>query len=186
MPQGHFKIFSCDHWCKSRLVKNLLVKNDKINNTQQSTFQNYRLENKLLQELRDELFIIISNTVQPKFSPFIKFIWEGQHQLEFVTNIIQKSTTVYHLHWYKAGIEFLIAASCHSLPHKNKLAAYWWQFLLGIINISGILSHKIRKYTTTNAIYFYWRSSFLCLRNVFKQYFDDWLVSFKLQDGNFF
>ena len=24
------------------------------------------------------------------------------------------------------------------------------------------------------------------LRNVFKQYFDDWLVSFKQQDGNFF
>ena len=27
-----------------------------------STFQNYRLENKLLQELGDEIFIIISNT----------------------------------------------------------------------------------------------------------------------------
>ena len=31
-----------------------------------STFQNYRLENELLQELCDEMFIIISSTVQSK------------------------------------------------------------------------------------------------------------------------
>ena len=68
-------------------------------------FQNYRLENKLLQELGDK---IISNTVQSKISPFIKFIWEDQHQLEFVATIVQKYTSVYHLHWYKTGIEFLI------------------------------------------------------------------------------
>ena len=43
------------------------------------TYQNYRLENKLLQELSDEMFIIISNTVQSKISPFIKFTWEEQH-----------------------------------------------------------------------------------------------------------
>ena len=48
------------------------------------TFQNYRLENKLLQQLGDEVFIIISNTFQSKISLFIKFIWEDQHQLEFV------------------------------------------------------------------------------------------------------
>ena len=35
-----------------------------------STFQNYRLENKLLQELADQMFKIISNTVQSKISPF--------------------------------------------------------------------------------------------------------------------
>ena len=29
-----------------------------------------------------------------------------------------------------------------------------WQFLLGIIKISGILSHKVSKYIITNAIYF--------------------------------
>ena len=62
------------------------------------TFQNYRLENKLLQELGPEIFVIISNTVQQKFSPLIKFIWEDQHQLEFVTIIAQKSATVYPLH----------------------------------------------------------------------------------------
>ena len=38
-------------------------------------FQNYRLENKLLQELDDEMFIIISNTVRSKICLFIKFIW---------------------------------------------------------------------------------------------------------------
>ena len=61
------------------------------------TFQNYILENKLLQELDDEMFIIISNTVQSRIYLFIKFIWEVQHQLEFVITILQKSTTVYHL-----------------------------------------------------------------------------------------
>ena len=43
------------------------------------------------------MFIIISNTVQSKISPFVKFIQWDQHQLEFVTIIVQKSTTVYHL-----------------------------------------------------------------------------------------
>ena len=62
------------------------------------TFQNYRLENKLLQQLGDEVFIIISNTFQSKISLFIKFIWEDQHQLEFVTTIVEKSTTTCHLH----------------------------------------------------------------------------------------
>ena len=33
-------------------------------------FQNYRLENKLLQDLRDEMFIIVSNGVQSKISSF--------------------------------------------------------------------------------------------------------------------
>ena len=50
-----------------------------------------------MQELGDEMFIIISNTVQSKISPFVKFIQWDQHQLEFVTIIVQKSTTVYHL-----------------------------------------------------------------------------------------
>ena len=63
--------------------------------------------------------IIISNTVRSKISPFIKFIWEEQHQLEFVTTIVQKCTAIYHLHQYKIGNEFLIAPSCHKLPHKN-------------------------------------------------------------------
>ena len=56
----------------------------------------------------------------------------------------------------------------------------------GMVNISGILSHKIPKYMITNAIYFDWRFTILWLRNVFKQYFDDWLVLFKQQDGNLF
>ena len=43
------------------------------------------------------MFIIISNTVQLKISPFVKIIWEDQHQLEFVTTIVQKFTTVYRL-----------------------------------------------------------------------------------------
>ena len=62
-----------------------------------STFQNYRLENKLLQELDEEIDIIISNTVQLKIRFFLIFIWEEQHQLKFVTTIVWKSTTIYHL-----------------------------------------------------------------------------------------
>ena len=62
---------------------------------------------------------------------------------------------------------------------------HWWQFLLDMVNISGILPYKIPKYTLTYAIYFDWRSTILWLRNVLKQYFNDWFVSFKQQDDNF-
>ena len=48
------------------------------------TFQNLNPENKLLQELGDEMFRILSNTVQSKISPAIKFTWEDQHHMEFV------------------------------------------------------------------------------------------------------
>ena len=54
-----------------------------------------------------------------------------------------------------------------------------------MVNISGILPYKIPKYTLTYAIYFDWRSTILWLRNVLKQYFNDWFVSFKQQDDNF-
>ena len=53
-----------------------------------STFQNYSSENKLLQELGDEMFIIISNNVQSKINPFIRFMWEDQYQLEFVATVV--------------------------------------------------------------------------------------------------
>ena len=55
------------------------------------------------------MFIIISNTVQSKIITFIKFIWKDQHQPEYVTTIIRKSTNVYHLHQYKAEIDYLVA-----------------------------------------------------------------------------
>ena len=84
-----------------------------------SIFQNNRLENELLQELGEEMDIIISNTAQSKISLFIKFIWGEQHQLEFVTTTVQKSTTVYHLDRHKPGTEFLVVPSCHRLPCKN-------------------------------------------------------------------
>ena len=51
-----------------------------------------------LQELGDEMFVIISNTVQSKINLFIKFILDDHYQLEFVTTTVQKSTAVYHLH----------------------------------------------------------------------------------------
>ena len=44
------------------------------------------------------MLIIISITVQSKISLFIKFICEDQLELEFVTTIVEKYTTVYHLH----------------------------------------------------------------------------------------
>ena len=108
-----------------------------------SNFQNYRLGNKLPQELGEEMDIIISNTVKSKISLFLKFIWELQHQREFVTTVVRKPTivdhlhryktsavyrlhryktgAVYRLHRYKTGAEFLIVLSLsyHRLPQKN-------------------------------------------------------------------
>ena len=46
---------------------------------------------------------------------------------------------------------------------KIKLAAFRWQFLLVIVNIWGILSHKTPKYAITNAVYFDWRSTLVWL-----------------------
>ena len=88
-----------------------------------STFENYRLENRLLQDFGDEVDIIISNTVQSKSSPFIKFIRAEHHQLKFVTTIARKSTSVSHLHRYQTGTEFLmfqVVTGCHI---KVKLTA---------------------------------------------------------------
>ena len=53
------------------------------------------LENKLPQELGDEVFIIISRTGQSKINLFLKLIGENQLQLVFATTIAQKSTTVF-------------------------------------------------------------------------------------------
>ena len=61
-------------------------------------------------------------------------------------------------------------------------SVYWWQFLLGIVNISGILSYKIPKYIITNTIYFdnpQFYGFEVFLSNV-------WIVSFKQQDEDFF
>ena len=60
------------------------------------TFQNFKLENKLLQELGEEIFIILLNTVQSKISHFIILMWEYQNQLEFITITVQIFSTVYH------------------------------------------------------------------------------------------
>ena len=60
------------------------------------TFQNYKLQNKLLQELGEEIFIILLNTVQSKISHFIILMWEYQNQLEFITITVQIFSTVYH------------------------------------------------------------------------------------------
>ena len=50
---------------------------------------------------------------------FTKFSRQEQHQLEFATTTVRKSTVAYHLHRYKTGTELLIAQSWHRLPHKN-------------------------------------------------------------------
>ena len=73
----------------------------------------------------------------------------------------------------------------HLKLQKLQDSAYWWLFLLCMVNITGFLPHKIPKYTNTNTIYFDWRSTILWLRSIFKQYFDDWLVSSKQQAGIF-
>lgn len=56
-----------------------------------STFQNYRLENKLLQELAEEKGILNLITDQSQISRFIKFIWLERYQLEFITTAVWKS-----------------------------------------------------------------------------------------------
>ena len=95
--------------------------------------------------------IIISNTAHSKISPFIKFIWEDQYQLEFkfiwedqyqlefVITIVWKSTAIYHLHQYKTGTKFLIVPSCHSLSHKNYVSC---------INFSSTVYIAIAIWTT--------------------------------------
>ena len=92
-----------------------------------STFQNYRLSNKLLQESGEEIDTIVSNIVQLKIKPFAKFLWEDERQLEFFfTNpilTVWKSTTVHYLHRHKTGTKLLIPPICHRLPLKIKLAA---------------------------------------------------------------
>ena len=83
--------------------------------------------------------IIISNTAHSKISPFIKFIWEDQYQLEFVITVVWKSTTIYHLHQYKTGTKFLIVPSCHNLSHKNYVSC---------INFSSTVYIAIAIWTT--------------------------------------
>ena len=63
-------------------------------------------------------------------------------------------------------------------------SACWWQFLLGIVNI-GILSHKVPMYIITVPFIFTHDPQFLWFESVNKQYFDDWLASFKQQDDIF-
>ena len=62
-----------------------------------SAFQDYRLENKLLHELGEEMDIIISNSVQSKISPFIKFISEEQHQLAYFQMNIKQALNYWFL-----------------------------------------------------------------------------------------
>ena len=49
------------------------------------TFQNYRLEEKLLQELGEVMETIMSNADNSEICLFINFIWEQHHQLVFAT-----------------------------------------------------------------------------------------------------
>ena len=68
--------------------------------------------------------IITSNTAQPKINPFVKFIWEEQHWLEFVSTIVLKSTTVYiYIDIKQALGSWLhqVLTGCHV---KIKLAEY--------------------------------------------------------------
>ena len=86
----------------------------------------------------------------------------------------------------KQGLNSWLLQVVTGYQTKIKLATYWWQLLFGMVNISGILPHKIPNYTITNAIYFDWKSIMSWLSDVFKQCFYDWLVSFKQQGGSFF
>ena len=42
----------------------------------------------------------------------------------------------------------------HLKLQRMQDSVYWWQFLCGIVTITGILLYKILTYTITNAIYF--------------------------------
>ena len=71
-----------------------------------------------LQELGDEMFVIISNTVQSKINLFIKFILDDHYQLEFVTIIAQNPLLFIIYTSIKQGMELLTTTSCHRLPNK--------------------------------------------------------------------
>ena len=93
MATGSVQMRSCSH-----VGIDVKVPLSKTTGHTTLTFQNYRLENKLFQELGDEMFLVISNSVQSNISPFINFTWKDQHQLDFVT------TTVYYLLNIKQGL----------------------------------------------------------------------------------
>ena len=71
-------------------------------------FQDYRLENKLLQELGDEMFIIVSNTVQSKISSFfvaVINVWplnvlklQPIQSLQSLEAVVSSSTSSYKPH----------------------------------------------------------------------------------------
>ena len=161
-----------------------------------STFQNYRLENKLLQELGKEKGILNLITGQSQISRFIKFIWLERYQLEFITTAVWKSllfiiyidikqtpnswlfqvVTGYHIKIKLTTYVSLPLFHCSTVPvhtfhfhcsttyvslplplmfhfhfynidnlklKRMQDSACWRQFFIGIVNISGILSHKM-------------------------------------------
>ena len=172
-----------------------------------SNFQNYRLNNKLLQELGEAIFIIISNTLLFNQKSVLLLNSSGRissnwnflpslyrNPLLFIIYIVIKQglnswllqvVTDHHIKikFQTHCLHYYYNIMSHLKLQRMQDSSYWWNFLLGIVNISGILLHEIPEYTITNAICFDRRSTILWLSKAFKQYFDDWLVSFKEQDG---
>ena len=94
-----------------------------------STFQNYRLQNKLHEELRQEMDIIVNIIIWTflSYEHMDKVIWNKHvhNHSKIIINwyllplYVMFSTTVYHLQRNKTGTEFLTLWSCHRLPYKN-------------------------------------------------------------------
>ena len=67
-PTKYTKYFKNSHWVSSKFSR---VGTEHETGYTTTTFQNYGSENKSIQELGDETFIIISNTLQSKIRPFL-------------------------------------------------------------------------------------------------------------------
>ena len=95
------------------------------------------------------------------------FIWEDQYHLEFVITIVQKSPTLYHLHWYKTETDFFVAPSCQRFPHKDKVSNIRMVFFSK--TEKKLISQQTRKgpyvmmFTLEGGIYIEW-CSFTCLQ----------------------
>ena len=76
------------------------------------------------------MFIIISNTVKSKISPFIKFIRKDNHQMEFATTFEKKNHYCFFYFDIKQGLNSWLLEVVTGYYIKINLAAFNGSLLL--------------------------------------------------------
>ena len=134
-------------------------------------------------------------------------IWQ-HHQLTFVTIVRYVNQNCLSFAVNKQGTEFLTVWSCHMLRYKKlqfhclacdyymshlklqklQISACWW------LVSSSCNKHYLYSATPSSVYHHYWHhdvvsddrtSQWFIKMSLAKQYFDDWPVSIKQQDGSF-